>query len=90
LRSPRLILAIFLFGVAPIGAVVVISALMLFGVSPQTVFTPGRVLVSTFAHAGIKVPRPLGVLATVAFFWAIIVALVFAVERLRGYPRIGA
>ena len=88
--TQRSILAIFLLVVAPIGAAVIISVLMLFGVSPQVVFTPGRVLVSTFAHAGIKVPRPLGVLATVAFFWAIIVALVLAWDRIRGYPRIGA
>ena len=88
--TQRSILAIFLLVVAPIGAAVIISVLMLFGVSPQVVFTPGRVLVSTFAHAGIKVPRPFGVLATVAFFWAIIVALVLVWDRIRGYPRIGA
>jgi hypothetical protein len=74
-RNP-LFLWIFLVIVAPIGAVVVVCALLLFGVSAHAVFTPGRA-VQTFLHA----PRAVGVLGTVALWWAIIAALGLAWER---------
>src|SRR6185503_4803578 len=41
LRSPRVLTAIALFVVAPIGAAVIISVLLLFGVTPHLVFLPG-------------------------------------------------
>ena len=66
---------IFLFVVAPIGAVVIVCALLLFGVPAHTVFTPGRA-VQTFLHA----PRGVGVLGTVALWWAIIAVLGLAWE----------
>jgi len=74
-RNP-LFFWIFLFVVAPIGAVVIVCALLLFGVSAHMVFTPGRI-VQTFLHA----PRGVAVLTTVALWWAIIAVLGLAWER---------
>ncbi|HSP34371.1 MAG TPA: hypothetical protein VLU46_08655 [Thermoanaerobaculia bacterium] len=89
-QSDRIWLAVFVFVVAPIGAAVAISVLLLFGASPPLVFTPGRALVGGMARVGIHVPRAFGVLATVASFWFVIVVLGLLFDRLRGYPRIGA
>lgn len=89
-RSNRLWLAIFVFVVAPLGAAVLISVLLLFGVAPPLVFTPGRAFVAGFARAGIHLPRPFGVLVTVASFWIVIVALGLLLSRLRAHRRIDA
>lgn len=78
-RAERAILWIFLFVVAPIGAVVIVCALLLFGVKPQTVFA-ARWAVKSFLHA----PNAVGVASTVLFWWLIIAALGLAWEWLRG------
>lgn len=77
-REHPLFLWIFLLIVAPIGAVVIVCALLLFGVPAHTIFTPGRV-VQEFLHA----PRGVAVLVTVALWWAIIAALGLAWESRR-------
>ena len=62
--------AIFVFVLAPIGAAVVVGALILFGVAPRLVFYPGFLIKSW-----IKVPNAVGVLATVFVWWVVIVAI---------------
>lgn len=70
--------AIFVFVLAPIGAAVAVSALLLFGVTPRYVFFPGFLLKSW-----IKVPNPIGVLATLFVWWLVIVAIGLLWERRR-------
>jgi hypothetical protein len=73
-RAHRAFLAIFLLVLAPIGAVVLVSALLLFGVRPPLVFAPGRGVKSLIEMGGFHVPNAVGVVSTVIFFWAIIAA----------------
>ncbi|MEA2165863.1 MAG: hypothetical protein QOK37_3990 [Thermoanaerobaculia bacterium] len=70
--------AIFVFVVAPIGAAVAVSALLLFGVTPRYVFFPGFLVKSW-----IKVPNAVGVLATLFVWWLVIVAIGLLWERRR-------
>lgn len=79
LRSPRVLTAIALFVVAPIGAAVIISVLLLFGVTPHLVFLPGFAVRNAL---GFHPPNAVGVLVTVVAWWAIIVAIWLAVRRL--------
>jgi hypothetical protein len=74
--------AIALFVVAPIGAAVVIAALLLFGVAPHAVFLPGHALRSGLDGLGWHVPNVVGVLATVVVWWAILVAVWLVVRWL--------
>ena len=66
-------------------AVVIIAVLLLFGVPPRLVFMPGFVVKSWLTSFGVHVPNAVGVLTTVAVFWAIIVGIRFAVARLIRY-----
>jgi hypothetical protein len=68
--------------IAPIGAAVLIGALLLFGANPHWVFLPGHAVKSAFQSFGVRVPNAVGVLSTVAVWWAILVAVWFAVRRL--------
>lgn len=77
LRSPRVLTVIALFVVAPIGAAVIISVLLLFGVTPHLVFLPGFAVRKAL---GFHTPNAVGVLVTVAAWWAIIVAIWLAVR----------
>ena len=70
-----------LFVVAPIGAAVVISALLLFGVTPHLVFLPGFFVRARIEAFGIHAPNAVGVLTTVVFWWAIIVLIWLAARR---------
>jgi hypothetical protein len=70
--------AIFLVVLAPIGAAVVVGALLLFGVDPHTVFLPGHIIKS-WLHA----PNAVGVLTTVFLWWAVIAVAGLAWERRR-------
>ena len=79
-RSDRLYLAIYVFVLAPIGAVVAVCAMLLFGVKPHSVFAPGFAIKSAF---GPRVPNAVGVAATVAIWWVAIVIAGLAWERLR-------
>lgn len=78
----RTLTAIALLLVAPIGAAVVISVLLLFGATPHTVFLPGFVVRSKLDTLGIHAPNAAGVLVTLAAWWAIIVVIWLIVRRL--------
>ncbi len=74
----RLIAFVVLTGVL---AVVIITALLVFGVEPRLVFTPGFLVRSWGESLGLRVPKPVGVLSTVVVYWAAIVAVRFAVAQ---------
>lgn len=65
--------AVYIFVLAPIGAVVLISALLLFGVKPQRVFAFGFAVRSLLTGIGLPSPKAAGVLGTGFLFWAAIV-----------------
>lgn len=71
-----------LFVVAPIGAAVVISALLLFGVTPHLVFLPGFFVKARIEALGFHAPNAVGVLTMLVFWWAIIVLVWLAARRL--------
>jgi hypothetical protein len=71
-----------LFVLAPVLAVVIISALMLFGVRPQVVFLPGFFLKSRF-----HVPNVIGVLSSGFVWWLAVVAVWAAVHRVLSSKR---
>ena len=68
--------------VAPIGAAVIISALLLFGVTPHLVFLPGFVVKSRLEAFGFHAPNAVGVLTTVFLWWVIIVLVWLGLRRL--------
>lgn len=74
---------IFLVVVAPIGAAVTVSALLLFGVAPPVVFFFGLAVKSWLRALGIEAPNAVGVLSTMFFWWVVIVAIGLAWERWR-------
>ena len=76
----RLYLAIYVFVLAPIGAVVAVFAMLLFGVKPHSVFAPGFAIK---AIVGPHAPNAVGVVGTVAVWWAAIVIVGLIWERLR-------
>ncbi len=76
--------AIFILVLAPIGAAVIVAVLLLFGVEPHRVFAFGFAVKSLLNRMGVlHVPNAVGVLSTVALWWAAIVAIGFAWERRR-------
>lgn len=79
LRSPRLLTAVALFVIAPIGAAVIISVLLLFGVTPHLVFLPGFAVRNAL---GLHTPNAVGVLVTLIAWWAIIVIVWVGVRRI--------
>jgi hypothetical protein len=79
LRSRPVLTAVALLVVAPIGAAVIISVLLLFGVTPHLVFLPGFAVRTAL---GFHTPNAVGVLVTVAVWWAIIVVIWLAARRL--------
>jgi hypothetical protein len=80
-RSPAVLTVLALFVVAPIGAAVMISALLLFGVTPHLVFLPGFFVRAKMEALGFHAPNAVGVLTTVVFWWVIIVLIWLAVRR---------
>ncbi|HXA16614.1 MAG TPA: hypothetical protein VN380_06465 [Thermoanaerobaculia bacterium] len=80
--SPTVMRVVALFVVAPIGAAVVISALLLFGVTPHLVFLPGFFVRARLDALGFHAPNAVGVLTTVVFWWAIIVLVWLAARKL--------
>jgi hypothetical protein len=80
--SPALLRVVALLIVAPIGAAVIISALLLFGVEPHLVFLPGFFVKAKLEAFGFHVAKPVGVLVTVFFWWAIIVLVWLGLRRL--------
>ncbi len=85
-RSHRLFFWIFLLVLAPLGAVVLISALLLFGVEPSLVFAPGRAVKGLLEVCGFHVANRVAVASTAAFWWALIAAAGWAWERRRKQP----
>jgi len=75
--------AIFLLVLAPIGAAVLVGALLLFGVEPHAVFLPGHLVKSGLSAVGIHAPNAVGVLTTVFFWWIPIAAAGLAWDRRR-------
>ncbi|MDQ6800968.1 MAG: hypothetical protein M3041_09045 [Acidobacteriota bacterium] len=84
LRADSLYRAIFLVVLAPIGAAVLVGALLLFGVTPRVVFFAGLALKSWLTTLGFHPPNAVGVLTTVFFWWVLIVVIGLAWERRRG------
>ncbi len=80
--SPAVLRVVALFAVAPIGAAVVISALLLFGVTPHLVFLPGFFVRARIEALGFHAPNAVGVLTTVVFWWLIIVLVWLAARKL--------
>ncbi len=74
---------LFVVLVAPIGAVVVVSALLLFGVHPRVVFAPGWTVMSFLQSFGVRAPNAVGIACTVGLWWLLFVAGGVAWERLR-------
>jgi len=79
--SRPLLIVIALFVVAPIGAAVIISVLLLFGVTPHLVFLPGFAVRAKLAALGVHTPNGVWVLITLVVWWAIIVIVWLTVRR---------
>jgi len=79
-RSHPLFLWIFILVLAPVGAAVVIAALLLFHVRPQLVFAPGRAVKFMIEACGVHVANRVAVAGTAAFFWAVIASIGLAWE----------
>ena len=80
--SSRTLTAVALLIVAPIGAAVVISVLLLFGATPHTVFVPGFFVRAKLASLGIHASNAVGVVTTLVVWWAVIVIVWLAVRKL--------
>jgi hypothetical protein len=82
-RAHPLFLWIFLLVLAPVGAAVVVTVLLLWGVEPRLVFAPGRAVQSLFELCGLHPANRVAVASTVGVFWAAIAAVGLAWERRR-------
>ena len=84
-RAHPAYLVLFVVVVAPLGAVVLVTALLLFGLHPRSVFAPGWELKSFLESLGIHAPNAVGVATTVGLWWLVIVAagLVWEWHRMR-------
>jgi len=82
ITSNRVLTLVALLVIAPIGAPVVVSVLLLFGATPHLVFLPGFAVRAKLAALGLHAPNAIGVLVTLVAWWAIIVILWLAVRRL--------
>ncbi|HEY0788652.1 MAG TPA: hypothetical protein VGE86_08400 [Thermoanaerobaculia bacterium] len=82
-RDRRIYGVIFLAVVAPIGAAVVVLALLLFGADPHSVFIAGHAAKWGLQRLGLPAPNAVGVLATLFVWWGIIVVIGLAWERAR-------
>ena len=72
---------IFLVVLAPIGAVVIVSALLLFGVHPQVVFAPGRGIKSLLEDFGFHPAKSVAVASTVFLWWLLFATIGLVRER---------
>ena len=86
-RKDLVYLAIFLFILAPIGAVVLITAQLLFGIPPPVVFAPGRAVKSLLELCGLHPANRVAVASTGVFWWTLIAGVGLAWER-RRTPRL--
>ncbi|MGA8808596.1 MAG: hypothetical protein WB973_12025 [Thermoanaerobaculia bacterium] len=78
----RALTAIALLVIAPVAAAVLISILLLFGVTPHLVFLPGFAVRSELAALGVHAPNAVGVLVTFVAWWAIVVIVWVGVRRM--------
>jgi len=81
-RSDRILTLVALFVVAPIGAAIVISVLLLFGAKPHLVFLPGFAVRAKLAALGLHAPNAVGVLVTLIAWWVVFVIVWVSVRRL--------
>jgi hypothetical protein len=81
LRNRRLLWAIEALVLAPVLVAVSCGALLLFGVSPRLVFSPGHFVMSILTSLGLHVSNRVGVLATGVVWWAVIVTARLAFAR---------
>jgi hypothetical protein len=84
-EGSSLLRLVALFVIAPIGAAVVISALLLFGATPHLVFLPGFFVRARMEALGFHAPNAVGVLTTLVCWWAIIVLIWLVVRKV--FPR---
>ncbi len=82
IASRTALTAVALLVVAPVGAAVIIAALLLFGVDAHLVFLPGHFVIGRLQAIGFHPANRVGVLTTVALWWAIIVTVWIALRRL--------
>jgi hypothetical protein len=85
-EGSRTLTAVALLVVAPIGAAVIISVLLLFGVTPHLVFLPGFAVRSKLAALGMHAPNAVGVLITLVAWWVIVVIVWVTARRLWRRP----
>ena len=81
MNRQKLYLAVFILVLAPIGAIVILSALLLFGVPAHTVFAPGRAVQSMTGG-----PNRIAVGSTAVIVWLALVASGLCWEFLRARP----
>jgi hypothetical protein len=81
LTSNRVLTLVALFVIAPIGAAVVISVLLLFGVTSHLVFLPGFAVRAKLAALGVHTPNAVGVVVTLIAWWVIFVIVWLLVRR---------
>ena len=74
----RIYLAIFVFVLAPVAAVVIIGALLLLGVPAHAVFAAGRAVQSVTGG-----PNRIAVASTALMVWLIVVAIGLVWDRRR-------
>ena len=84
--SNRVLTLVALLVIAPIGAAVLISVLLLFGVTPHLVFLPGFAVRSKLAALGFHAPNAVGVLVTLVAWWLVIVIVWLIVRRMWKKP----
>ena len=86
-RDHPTFLVLFVALVAPLGAVVVVAALLLFGMHPRLVFAPGWAVKFFLQSLGIRAPNAVGVLVTVGLWWLLFVTAGLAWEWRRARSR---
>ena len=82
-RAHPAFFVIFVAIVAPVGAAVLIGAVLLYGAPPHLVFAPGHAVQSVLEACGVHAPNAVGVVSTVALWWLAIVVAGAAWERRR-------
>lgn len=79
-RNHPAFLILFVAVVAPVGAVVVVAVLLLFGMNPRSVFAPGWAVKGFLESLGVHAPNAVGVATTVGLWWLLFVVAGLAWE----------
>jgi hypothetical protein len=82
-RNHVAFLILFVAVAAPLGAVVVVAVLLLFGMNPRSVFALGWAVKGCLESLGIHAPNAVGVVTTVGSWWLLFVVAGLAWERRR-------